>query len=155
MNTEKLDKLEQQMKALQAELEKARAECQQKAWPKVGYTFWSFTERGVFDDIWQNVAIDRNRKEQHRIFRTKAEAQAAYEWTFSKRTAIRREVELCDGFDPSGHVTIFFDDGEITISFSTSLVYFADLSFNTEQQAQACIDTVGESRIKYLLTGEE
>ena len=153
MNTEKLDKLEQQMKAIQAELERVRAECKQEEWPKVGHKYWVFNTHTVWRETYGGDPFDIASVTAGVAFRTEEEAQAAYEWTFGKRAAIRREVELCEGFNPIGDYYISARDGYLEIgrmSFN-----YAGMSFVTREQAQACIDTVGEDKLRYLLTGEE
>lgn len=142
-----LDKMETQIAELKAEAAKG------EGWLKVGGYYWRMYPSGTVNYCrWDDDTVDKSLLRAGNVYRTQEEAEAYRDWLTSPHTQARRRVEMCEGFDLSAQVEVYVDrDGSIRSSELLIKQYYGGLRFTTRDQAQACIDLLGEDVIKCAL----
>lgn len=141
---------QQRIEKIEAELAKLKAECaEEQEWPQSGDEYW-------FYDCceWEDDDVDQARLASGNCFRTKEEAEAKWKWLCDPRTQARYAVEQQPGFNPRGELCIEETNyGKIRVKTYGRFIE-GGLRFTTKEQAQACIDLLGEEVIKCALGGE-
>lgn len=145
---EQIEELEAQLSAIQAQIDEMKNV--EEEWPKVGDKVWTLGLEGttIFSNFTGTV-MWKHRLATGSLHRTEAEASAYRDWLTSPRTQARRMVETCDGFDVKGEALIFYQKGNLSIMHASE--YDGGLQFNSDHQAQAAIDKLGEETIKLAL----
>lgn len=152
----KLEEFEKKLGSLALELEELKAEAvQNEEWPKVGceYFYWNnYSGSDLIESSnWQKMKTDGMRLNVGNVHRTKEEAEAYRDWLTNPRTQARRRVEMCDGLDSIGMNQIVQTNGAIKVRELPLNWINSGLCFTTIDQAQACIDLLGEDVIKLAL----
>lgn len=148
----KLQELEEQLSAIQAQIDEMKKEGEE--WPKFGDEVWTIGMEGVaVATKFAGTPMWRYKLATGSLHRTESEASAYRDWLTSPRTQARRMVETCDGFDVKGEALIFYQKGNLSIMHASE--YDGGLQFNSNHQAQAAIDKLGEETIKLALGIEE
>ena len=148
----KLEEFEKKLGSLAVELEVMKAEAaQDEERPNDTSKYWasdSYT-RKVFESAGADARITKRRIATGNVHRTKEEAEAYRDWLTNPRTQARRRVEGYGGFDPIGGSRLAITGGEVIITEMNC--NYGGLTFATEEQAQACLDLLGEDVIKLAL----
>lgn len=144
----KLQEIEEQLSAIQAQIDEMKKE--NEGWPKYGDEVWMLGMEGAtVVSTYTDSPMWRYKLSTGSLHRTAAEASAYRDWLTSPRTQARRKVEMCDGFDVNGEALIFYQNGNLSIMRASE--YDGGLQFNSDHQAQAAIDKLGEETIKLAL----
>lgn len=132
---------------------KAKDALKDEEWPKDGDDYYTVSGGGdILRPILSRSAFDSHRLSTSNANRTKEETERYRDWLTNPRTQARRRVEMCDGFDVNGeNVWKINHSGDLFMDRISTKWFSGGLSFATEEQAQACIDLLGEDVIKLAL----
>jgi hypothetical protein len=124
-----------------------------EVWPKAGDVYCTIDSSGDIGQCeWVADRIDLHKSATGNCHHTVQEAQAYKKWLTSPRTHARRRVEMCEGFDSLiGGYEVYSIGGSISIITKDPDLSWGSFAFTTKQQAQSCIDTLGEDVIKCAL----
>ena len=151
-NSEKIAELKEEITRLQGRIEDLeKSEKKSSKWkPKDGEVYWYITEHGhAVYDIWEDDNIDDERYAIGNCFPT--EESAEFEVERLKVIAEMKEFSFEQDWNNKYQRKYFLyyncDGADIEIDFYVSTAYDV-IYFNSKEQAQACIDSVGQERIK-------
>lgn len=149
---ERLDKMEQEMKALRADIEKS----DKKVWKPKCSNIYYFVDStcNVLDDIWTDDNYDNFRYDTENCFKTREEAEHRAELLETERQLMKfarennDEIDWKDTKQAKWYLLFDIKDEIIHIGKTYSIKYARTIDFTSEELAQQAIQEIGEDRIK-------
>lgn len=152
----KLQKIEQQLQNLQAEIEKLKqAEQNGNQWVPEGGDKYFFIEVDgtVYVDTWWGNSIDVNKLSIGNVFKTKEEVKFEVERLKVIAELKKYSSEFVHGGD-NCQITFDYEDGKV-LYLSNGEIKSSTLYFPSEATARQAVQEVGEDRVKKYYLGVE